>query len=477
MSEEPSAQNSEEVLLFEASGDRLALLASDVVEIIRPPRMTRVPHSSPNLLGVANLRGRVLPIVSLSGLLGGKPVENSSSTRVIVVNGKRPLGVLVDKVMALARTTDGKRVDLDTLVDENFRDQSRSARRGAANIVPDAVMAQEEAAEKRVFLAFDVGGQEYALPLHEVVSIAAVPTIVASLPRTDAAMIGVADLGGSLVPLIAARVLLGLSRKSADAEATGGRIVVMRLGNGLVGVLVDGMNEIIRVSPEDLDPVPPVLTRARGEAQVEAICRMNDGRRLISILSPTKLFDPETVSRVLAQADLGAQQMAATEAAVQESEQFIVFQLGDETYGLPIGSVDEIVRCPDELTRVPRAPAFVTGLMNLRGKAVPVIDQRQRFAVPGQTAQCARRVVVVTIDGLQAGFLVDAVSEVLTFPASEVSPAPDLAAAAGQTIDRVAMIDREGRMILLVDPKALLDRAEREVLASLNTDSEAAQAS
>ena len=67
MSEEPSAQNSEEVLLFEASGDRLALLASDVLEIIRPPRMTRVPHSPPNLLGVANLRGRVLPILSLSG--------------------------------------------------------------------------------------------------------------------------------------------------------------------------------------------------------------------------------------------------------------------------------------------------------------------------------------------------------------------------------------------------------------------------
>ena len=337
--------------------------------------------------------------------------------------------------------------------------------------------ARRRRAEKLVFLAFDVAGQEYALPLHEVVSIAAVPTVVASLPRTDAAMLGVAELAGSLVPLVAARVLLGLSQEQRGAEATAGRIVVMRLGSGLVGVLVDGMNEIVRVSPEDLDPVPPVLTRARGEAQVEAICRMNDGRRLISILAPTKLFDPETVSRVLAQADLGAQQMAATETAVQENEQFIVFQLGDETYGLPIGSVDEIVRCPDELTRVPRAPAFVKGLMNLRGKAVPVIDQRQRFSVPGHAAQRRRRVIVVTIDGLQAGFLVDGVSEVLTVSASELSPAPDLAADAGQTIDRVAMIERDGRMILLVDPKALLDRAERDVLASLDTNSEAAQAS
>jgi purine-binding chemotaxis protein CheW len=84
---------------------------------------------------------------------------------------------------------------------------------------------------------------------------------------------------------------------------------------------------------------------------------------------------------------------------------------------------------------------------------------------------------MVTIDGLQAGFLVDGVSEVLKVSASEVTPAPDLATDAGQTIDRVAMIEREGRMILLVDPKALLDRAERDVLASLDANSGAALAS
>ena len=75
----------------------------------------------------------------------------------------------------------------------------------------------------------------------------------------------------------------------------------------------------------------------------------------------------------------------------------------------------------------------MTGLMNLRGKAVPVIDQRQRFSVPGHAAKGARRVVVATIDGLQAGFLVDGVSEVLTVSASQVSPAPDLATDAGRS--------------------------------------------
>ena len=102
--------------------------------------------------------------------------------------------------------------------------------------------------------------------------------------------------------------------------------------------------------------------------------------------------------------------------------------------------------------------------MNLRGKAVPIIDQRQRFSVPGEKDSSRRRIVVVTIDGLQAGFLVDTVSEVLTVPTRELSPAPELAADADPVVNRIAMIEREGHMILLVDPKALLDRAERDLL-------------
>jgi len=475
MAEELRAQDEEEVLLFEASGDRLALLATEVTEIIRPPAMTRVPHSPPHLLGVANLRGKVIPILSLGGMLGGNAVASSPSTRVIVINGQRPLGILVDRVMTLARASDAKRIDLETLVSDNFRKQSRSAQRARTEVIQETVAPKEEVAEKLVFLAFEIGGQEYALPLHEVVGIAAVPGTIAGLPRSEAAMVGVAEVGGSLIPIVSARVLLGLADEESLAEA--GRIVIMRLGRGQVGVVVDGMKEIIRVAPDALDPVPPVLTRARGEAQVEAICRLDDGRRLISILAPGKLFDPETVALVLAQADLGAHQMAGTEIAAHALEQFIVFQLGDESYGLPIGSVDEIVRCPDDLTRVPRAPTFVKGLMNLRGKAVPVIDQRQRFSVAGSDTGSRRRIVVVTINGLQAGFLVDGVAEVLSVSAGELSPAPDLSIDVAQTIDRVAMIEREGRMILLVDPKALLDRAERDVLAALSSEQEAAQSS
>jgi purine-binding chemotaxis protein CheW len=77
------------------------------------------------------------------------------------------------------------------------------------------------------------------------------------------------------------------------------------------------------------------------------------------------------------------------------------------------------------------------------------------------------RIVIVTIDGLQAGFVVDAVSEVIGIPARDLRATPELTADGAKLFDRVANIESEGRMILLIDPKALLDRAERDVLAAI----------
>ena len=130
-----------------------------------------------------------------------------------------------------------------------------------------------------------------------------------------------------------------------------------------------------------------------------------------------------------------------------------------------------MVRRPASLTRVPHAPGFVAGVMNLRGRVVPVIEQRRRFAVAGDGAGAGRgagrgaRVLVVTMDGVQAGFAVDAVSEVLSVTPAELRATPDLAAGAAGLFDRVA-VRSGGRMILLVDPKALLDQAERDLLAA-----------
>jgi purine-binding chemotaxis protein CheW len=385
------------------------------------------------------------------------------------------VGLLVDTVSALTRPGSERRVDLAALLARDFAGLRHKAGLGAAkpsrSSATEATQIESTATpDALVLVGFALAGQDYALPVDTVLEIRAMPREVAHVPGTDEVMVGVVELRGTLLPLVSLSRLLGLEDRASDRDAR--HIVIFRMGAAAVGLVVDRMTAILHVPRDAIDPVPPVLNRGRGETRIAAICRLEGGKRLVSVLAPARLFDDETASRIQADAQGGAAQMSATASADSLTEQFVVFRLGTEFYGLPILAVDEVVRCPEHLTRVPGAPAFVEGVMNLRGKVVPVISQRSRFSVPGEAAGGARRVLVVTIDGLSAGFLVDAASEVMAVPFAAIRAAPrlteaDMAADGVRVFDRIANMESEGRMILLIDPKALLDLAERDLLAAL----------
>ncbi|MEK1888427.1 MAG: chemotaxis protein CheW, partial [Phyllobacterium sp.] len=241
----------------------------------------------------------------------------------------------------------------------------------------------------------------------------------------------------------------------------------------LLGLVVNDLDVIRRLPDHAIDAIPAVLQKGRGDAQIEAIGRIAEGGQLISILSPEKLFGHKEVTQAIAR-NQGAKPMEATGTSGEALEQFLIFQLGDETYGLPVRSVDEVVRVPSDITRVPGAPSFVVGVINLRGKAVPLIDQRARFDTPSTQQSAKTRAIVLTLGQLQAGFVIDGVSEVKAIASSALSEAPKFSSEQTDVFDRVAHIEADGRMILLIDPQELLSRAERDVVASIANDVTAA---
>lgn len=130
------------------------------------------------------------------------------------------------------------------------------------------------------------------------------------------------------------------------------------------------------------------------------------------------------------------------------------FQVGSETYGIPITSLHEIVRVP-EITAVPDAPEFMEGVINLRGKIVSVIDLRKRFRQQSTTPAKRNRILVVEHGGRLAGLVVDAASEVLKIPAAEVEPAPAVFQEGG--LNCVTGLGKYGgRLIVLLDTDRLL---------------------
>jgi purine-binding chemotaxis protein CheW len=130
------------------------------------------------------------------------------------------------------------------------------------------------------------------------------------------------------------------------------------------------------------------------------------------------------------------------------------FQVGRETYGVPITSLHEIVRVP-EITAVPDAPEYLEGVINLRGKIVSVMDLRKRFGDKQAAVKKQNRILVVEHAGRLAGLIVDSASEVLKIPADAVEPPPAAFQEGG--LNCVSGLGKiAGRLIVLLEMSKLL---------------------
>jgi len=137
--------------------------------------------------------------------------------------------------------------------------------------------------------------------------------------------------------------------------------------------------------------------------------------------------------------------------------QLVSFHLGGEEFGLDILRVQEIIRV-QPLTRVPNSPDFIAGVMNLRGKIIPVVGLRRRFGLEEIPADKQTRIVVVETKGAVLGFIVDAVSEVLRIPAHIIEPPPTLGKTEQEFVSGVGKLDE--RLLILLDVDRLMSDAE-----------------
>jgi purine-binding chemotaxis protein CheW len=143
---------------------------------------------------------------------------------------------------------------------------------------------------------------------------------------------------------------------------------------------------------------------------------------------------------------------------MEKELQVVGFRIGDETYGVRIGAVREIVRVP-EITTVPSAPDLIEGVINLRGKIIPVMDLRKRFGQTEIQHDKRNRILVVELDTKLLGLIVNSASEVLKIPPSDIEP-PSSVFADGESGYVVGVGKLRGRLIILLDITKLLHRPE-----------------
>ena len=146
-----------------------------------------------------------------------------------------------------------------------------------------------------------------------------------------------------------------------------------------------------------------------------------------------------------------------------QKDKYLTFSLGDEVYGIDIRVVIEIIGI-QKITNVPEVPDYVRGIINLRGKIIPVVDMRLRFRREYREYTDRTCVIVVEINGVLIGLIVDGVSEVLDIAEKNVVPPPDLRASQNKYIRGIGKL--ESSVVLLLDWEKLFSEDDQELLGS-----------
>lgn len=142
-------------------------------------------------------------------------------------------------------------------------------------------------------------------------------------------------------------------------------------------------------------------------------------------------------------------------AIEQESIKVIVFQLADKEYAIPVSHVQGIEKLM-HITRVPKTEKYVKGVINLRGVVTPIVDLRERFELPISENEETTRIIIISLEDMEVGFVVDSANDVLDIAANSIEPQPEVVGSLGEEfISGVAKLDK--RLLILLHLEKVLN--------------------
>lgn len=481
----PSGQ----LVTFTLDGVEFGLDIDRVQEITHRTDVTPVPGSPSFILGVINLRGLIIPVIDSRIRFHLAPKETSPKTRIIVLRlATGPTGLQVDSVAEVVKLEDhtlretpplvaGIRAEylagmvtvgtrLITLIHlEKLLDSSELSRRsqlgdlgmiGTLSVGEDSVEELEE--DGNPYVTFRLGAESFGIALHQVEEIVELPTIT-KVPDAPDYVLGVICLRDQVLPLVDLAEILAIEQ--GEGERRREMVVLLSFGGAKIGVVVDEIQEILRVEEEQVLPPPQTLSDLERE-HLEGILLLPG--RMVSLINVLKIITGDDQEKIAAM----GQGLGLVDTHAQEtvpSMELVVFRLGPENYALRLHEVREIIMV-GQITPVPRAPRFVDGVINLRGEVMPVVDLRTRFGLERVEATSISRILITAIGGVFTGLVVDAVDEVRPVELQRFGPPPAVTAVgANRYIEKVARLDHG--MIFLLQIQQLLTDAETGQLQGL----------
>lgn len=470
-----------QLVTFLLGDDEFGADIMDVKEIIRVPDITKVPNAPSFVEGACNLRGNVLPIIDGRTRFNLENKEKDENSRVLVidVDGK-PTGIIVDKVSEVMRVKIAdidetpqivKNVEADYLngvvkldngnrlimlldvvkalkFNQSGKGNNSKKDKNSRNHNSQLQSNSADSIDEEQLVTFLLDNEEYAVGIMQVKEIIRVPQIV-KVPNCESYLDGVVSIRNNLLPMINLRAYFGMDRLEMNDQM---RILVVDMGAFTAGLIVDRISEVVRVPANVIQP-PPKFSE-EGEGQLKGVAKLNNGNRMILILDPAKLVTVEEMNSLNEICETTDTVSTGDETASQilDEERLVIFKLAMEEYGIKISHVQEINRMTG-ITKVPRAPHYIEGIVNLRGNVIPALDLRKLFRLADKQLTDSTRIIIVDAEGKRTGIIVDSVSEVLKIENRLIEPTPDILSSGVDSdyVEGVGKLDNGKRMIMILD--------------------------
>lgn len=476
---------------FHLAGTELALPVTALQEVVNHPgTLTPVPLAPPYLLGLFNLRGTLIPVVDLRQLLN-LPAEGATGVRkiAIVETANARVGLQFDATGEILRVPKDQVITIETVEGsapsaigavlkldggERILQVLSAAALLQLRDVPHLAEPVARATERRVQqgqrrqnVSFKVGDMTLALPMGAIQEIIRVPALQHS-PFADDVCIGMLNLRGATVPVLDFGRFLGFARApDCEISADDRRIVVLRRDELYFGLLVDEVASIVAYRDDQILPMPSYGAAHRS---LFAGYLAADSAAGVLLVSADALYENARIAAVAAgHRDLYRKATEAATAAQKRGngtrQTIVTFRIG-QLVGVRITELREVIDYRDDIVKTPGLPAFVRGVLNLRGKIVTVIDVRAMYAMPPYEDLVRAKILIVEHHGEKYGLLVDSVEDIITLKGGAQLTMPTmLTRGAGVNVrsDMREAVELPGQgTLMLLDPVSLCERVAME---------------
>lgn len=431
---------------FWLENTEFALHADIIKEVVKEPEtITAVPLSPAFMLGLFNLRGRIIPIVDLRMLLefpGCPPPERKVA---IIEDGEHCIGLLVDRTGEVLNAHGVARVDFgarqgkpkDVAVEGllKFEDGKRIVQildpceLLSLKRVPRAESLTDEAAQAAKAsrgpqlncLSFQFGHTICAIDLRDVIEVMDAPEIMESVLVSDC-FIGITNVRGRVIPVADFRNFMGDSAKLKNAAIIPSKrkILIIDTEGGQVGLLVYSIDSIVRCfNDEILEFTKLALPRE----DIVRGCLVSKDHTIVLLLDHTVMKrDPilvDTAQRCNEIHPAEQVEIASSETGKASARMtFIVFSV-DKPFALDTAQVSEVIDYPKKLLQPPYAVDCVDGIVDLRGELISLINPRKLYKMP-TPERVGRKVLIFKQAGSKYGLVVDSVDEIVYTKDSDV---------------------------------------------------------